>query len=90
MGVINSQQVIIGFLIVCGFMLLWSLWKRQLITMVIKGMVGMGIIWTINLLLPAIAIGLNWITVGISCILGIPGIMMMYVFKVFIFSHLLN
>lgn len=79
---INSQQVIIALIFVCVLMLIWSVWRRQLFTVIIKVVVGMGIIWATNLLLPAIAVGINVITAGIVAILGIPGIIMLYVIQV--------
>ena len=81
MGDISSQQVIIGLIIVCVFMLIWSIWKKQLLTLTAKVGVGMVIIWITNLLLPTIAIGMNAITLGIVGILGIPGIIMLYIIQ---------
>ena len=77
----NSEQVIIAFILVCLVMLFWSLWKRQVVTIIIKVVAGMGIIWVVNLILPTIAIGMNWITVGVTGILGIPGIIMLYIIQ---------
>lgn len=81
METINSEQVIIAFIFVCVVMLFWSLWKRQVLTIIIKVIIGMTIIWGVNLLLPSSAIGINAITAGISGILGIPGIMMLYIIQ---------
>ncbi len=78
MGTVNSQEVIIGFIIVCVIMLFWSIWKRQLLTMLIKMTVGMVIIGIINMIFPTIAIGMNVLTAGVTGILGIPGIVMLY------------
>ena len=79
METVNSEQVIIGFILVCVIMLFWSLWKRQLVTIIIKMIMGMAIIGAVNLILPTIAIGINGLTVGVTGILGIPGIIMLYV-----------
>lgn len=76
---INSQQVIIALIFVCILMLIWSVWRKQLLTIIIKVVVGMGIVWLVNLLFPFIAIGLNGITAGVIGILGLPGIIMLYV-----------
>lgn len=81
MGNFNSQQVIIIFLLICGLMLVWSLWKKQLITVIIKFIIGIGILWIINIFLPTIAIGINFLTIGIVGILGIPGIIMLYIIQ---------
>lgn len=81
METINSEQVIIAFILVCVVMLFWSLWKRQVLTIIIKVIIGMAIIWGVNWLLPSRAIGINAITAGISGILGIPGIVMLYVIQ---------
>lgn len=81
MRTVNSEQVIIVFILVCLIMLFWSLWKRQVVTIIIKVVAGMGIIWAINLLLPTIAIGMNGITAGVTGILGIPGIIMLYIIQ---------
>jgi len=62
-------------------MLFWSLWKRQLLTIIIKMIIGMAAIGVINLILPTIAIGINGVTVGVTGILGIPGIIMLYVIQ---------
>lgn len=78
---INSEQVIIAFIFVCVVMLFWSLWKRQVLTIIIKVIIGMAIIWGVNLLIPSRAIGINGITAGISGILGIPGIVMLYIIQ---------
>lgn len=82
METINSQQVIIALIFVCGLMLVWSVWRKQLFTIITKVIIGMGIIWGLNLILPAIAVGMNGITAGIVAILGIPGIIMLYVIQV--------
>ncbi|HHX62709.1 MAG TPA: hypothetical protein GX707_18640 [Epulopiscium sp.] len=81
MGNLNSQQIIIGLIAVCVLMLVWSIWKKELCTIIVKIGVGIIIIWTANLLLPAIAIGINAITLGIVGILGIPGIIMLYIIQ---------
>lgn len=81
MRIVNSQQVIIGLIIVCALMLIWSIWKKQLLTLIAKLGVGMIIIWIVNLILPTIAIGINAITVGVVGILGIPGIIMLYIIQ---------
>lgn len=81
MGNVSSQQVIIGFILVCIVMLIWSIWKKELLTIVIKTAVGMGLIWIINVLIPTLAIGINLITVGVAGILGIPGIIMLYIIQ---------
>ncbi len=81
MGEISSQQVIIGLIVVCAIMLIWSIWKKQLLTLTAKVGVGMIIIWITNLLLPTIAIGMNAITLGVVGILGIPGIIMLYMIQ---------
>ena len=81
-GNINSQQVIIGLIVVCLIMLVWSIWKKQLLTMTIKVILGLGIVWITNLLLPNIAIGINAVTAGVVGILGIPGIIMLYIIKI--------
>ncbi len=82
MGNLNSQQVIIGLIVVCALMLIWSIWKKELLTLIVKIGVGMIIIWTTNLILPTIALGINGITVGVVGILGIPGIIMLYIIQV--------
>ena len=82
MGNLNSQQVIIGLIVVCVLMLIWSIWKKELLTLIVKIGVGMIIIWTTNLILPTIALGINGITVGVVGILGIPGIIMLYIIQV--------
>lgn len=81
MGEMNSHQVIVGLIIVCAIMLVWSLWKKQLLTLIVKLGIGMIIIWTTNLLVPTIAIGINAITLGIVGILGVPGIIMLYIIQ---------
>lgn len=81
MGTVNSEQVIIGFIIVCVIMLFWSIWKRQLLTIIIKIVGGMAVIGVVNMLFPAIAIGINGLTAGITGILGIPGIVMLYIIQ---------
>lgn len=81
MGAVNSEQVIIAFILVCLVMLFWSLWKKQLITITIKVVVGMGMISLVNLILPTMAIGINGLTAGVTGILGIPGIIMLYLIQ---------
>ncbi|NLI89478.1 MAG: hypothetical protein GX366_03605 [Epulopiscium sp.] len=76
---VNSQQVIIALIFVCVLMLIWSVWRKQLLTVFLKVVVGMGIVWLINLLFLFIAIGLNGITAGTIAILGLPGIVMLYI-----------
>jgi len=80
-GTVNSEQVIIGFIAVCMVMLFWSLWKRQVLTIIIKMIIGMATIGVVNLILPTMAIGINGVTVGVTGILGIPGIIMLYVIE---------
>lgn len=81
MGNLNSQQVTIALIVVCVLMLIWSIWKKELLTFVVKIGVGMIIIWTTNLIFPTVAIGINAITVGVVGILGIPGIIMLYIIQ---------
>lgn len=81
MGEISSQQLIIGLIMVCALMLVWSIWKKELLALIVKVGVGLIIIWTTNLLVPAIAIGINAITLGVVGILGIPGIIMLYMIQ---------
>ncbi len=81
MGNINSQQITIALIMVCILMLIWSIWKKEVLTLIVKVGVGMIIIWTVNLLFPTIAIGINAITIGVAGILGIPGIIMLYIIQ---------
>lgn len=81
MGEINSQEVIIGLIVVCALMLIWSIWKKELLTLALKVVLGMIIIGITNYLIPTIAIGINAITVGTIGILGIPGVIMLYIIQ---------
>lgn len=78
----SSQQIIIVLIIACMIMLLWSLWKKELLGIICKVIIGTGIIWVINLIFPTIAIGINGITAAIIGVLGIPGLIMLYLIQI--------
>ena len=81
MGNLSSQQITIALITICALMLIWSIWKKEVLTLIVKIGVGMIIIWIVNIIFPTIAIGINAITIGVAGILGVPGIIMLYIIQ---------
>ena len=77
----GGDLVIYVFIGICILILIGLLFKKQLVDFLINGITGVVIIYCINGLLPIYAIGINYVTIGIATLLGIPGIITVYIVK---------
>ncbi len=65
-------------------MLIYYLFKKQLKTISLNIVLGVVIIYVINMIYPSISIGINPITIISMGMMGGPGIAMLYIAKIII------
>lgn len=76
------SELLMWFLgIVAMLVVLSILTKNQVLWFAAKLCIGPLIIIMLNQFIPAYAIGINYFTIGISGVLGFPGVMMLYLFQ---------
>lgn len=80
----NGDLVIFICIGICIVILVWILFGKQLFNLLVNGVAGFIIIYCINGLLPAYAIGVNILTMGIATLLGIPGVITLYIITMII------
>ncbi len=80
----NGDLVIFICIGICIAILVWILFGKQIFNFIINGVAGFIIIYCINGLLPTYAIGINLLTMGVASLLGIPGIITLYIISMMI------
>ncbi len=80
----NGDLVIFICIGICIVILVWILFGKQLFNLLVNGVAGFIVIYCINGLLPAYAIGVNILTMGIATLLGIPGVITLYIITMII------
>lgn len=76
MGINPVILICIG---ICVMILMWVLFQELFIKLLSRVVIGAIIIYSINEVLPQYAIGINAMTIGCSGVLGIPGVVMVYI-----------
>lgn len=66
---------------ICLFVLLWVVFKEVIIRVLLRAAIGIGAMYLVQILVPMYAVGINWLTIGCACVLGVPGIGMLFVMK---------
>lgn len=70
---------------ICAVMLIGVMGKKTIITLFKRGIVGVSLIIAINLVVPeTLEIGINFITIGCTSLLGVPGVVMLYIINLMI------
>lgn len=76
------HPVILGSIVFCLLLLISILGKKTIVNMIKRMVIGSCCIIAINLLLPeTFRIGVNLLTVGCTSLLGIPGVVMLYLIE---------
>lgn len=77
-----ENYLVIGVIVVIvGFAFIGSIIRNKLMCGVAKGGAWSLLIVVINYILPQFAIGFNLYTIGVAMVLGLPGIMSMYLLQ---------
>ena len=78
------QLLLSVFIVICVLLLLSAMTKSKLMDFVARGFIGSVMIVVMNCLLPQYVIGLSFYTVGFTAILGMPGLMTLYIFRMIV------
>lgn len=80
-----DPQMVLGILAGIGLLVMLGLMvKNKIIYWISRAGMGALMIIVMNVLLPQSEIGFNLYTIGFSTLLGLPGVMTMYLFKLMI------
>lgn len=74
----RGNAIILISIIICVVALLWEIYEDKLSKLVLRILMGAVVITVVNLILPQYAVGINLITLGCSGILGLPGVVTLY------------
>ena len=78
----SISPIIMFFIGICVVMLIWILAKDIIMTISIRALVGTLLIIFVNSFIPSQhQIGVNFISILCSGVLGIPGVAMLYLFN---------
>lgn len=80
----NGNLVIFICIGICVMILIGLLFEKQIVTLLINGVSGVVVMYCINSILPAYAIGINLLTIGTVTLLGLPGVVTLYIIKLII------
>lgn len=80
----NGNLVIFICIGICVMILIGLLFEKQIVTLLINGVSGVVVMYCINSILPAYAIGINLLTMGTVTLLGLPGVATLYIIKLII------
>ena len=80
----NGNLVIFICIGICVMILIGLLFEKQIVTLLINGVSGVVVMYCINSILPAYAIGINLLTMGTVTLLGLPGVVTLYIIKLII------
>ena len=80
----NGDLVIFICIGICIMILIGLLFKKQLVSLLFNGVSGIVVIYCINGLFPIYAIGINGLTIGIATLLGLPGVITLYIITMLI------
>lgn len=81
----GENQIIVLIVVIAVMIgLIYSLVKRPkiILYLVIRAMVGTGIIYVVNHFVAA-GVGINLCTIGVSGVLGIPGVILLYAINIY-------
>lgn len=77
-----EKYLVIGVItVILGFAFIGSIIRNKMMCGVAKGGVCSLLIVVINYIIPQFAIGFNLCTIGVAMILGLPGVMSMYLLQ---------
>lgn len=75
----NIHTIILMCLGLCIILLCSVVGMKTILNLLVRGAVGLSLIIAINIFMPeALRIGINLLTMGCTTVLGIPGIVMLY------------
>ncbi len=77
----SGNFVILIAIGICTLILLWVLFEKQINYLLTNTIGGVIIIYFVNSIWVQGSIGINVLTLSISALLGIPGIVMLYILK---------
>lgn len=77
----SSNLVVFICIGICVLILIGVLFEKQVLSLLINGISGGMVIYCVNGLLPAYAVGINVLTLGMATVLGFPGVITLYVIK---------
>ena len=65
-------------------LIVWYLFRNIICKIIERLSLGLIIVLIVNCMIPAYEIGINWITLGCIGILGMPGVMTLYIINMVI------
>ncbi|NLL70456.1 MAG: hypothetical protein GX238_04915 [Epulopiscium sp.] len=84
---VEENTVLLWMILICCFILVLIIFAKPvklLLKVVRNGLLGMAGIWILNFLFSSfqLQVGINWITGLVIGILGIPGVVLLYLLKI--------
>lgn len=77
--------VIVNCLIVCGVLLLGVIFDEYVLKWIRNGIIGVACIYICDLFLPVMwQVGISSLTVLVAALLGIPGVLILYLFSIYL------
>ena len=80
----NMQLICSVFIVICILALVSIVAKNKIVQLLMRGGIGSVLIVVMNCLLPQYIIGINFFTIGFSALLGLPGIMTLYILQMIV------
>lgn len=75
----DVQEIVIAIVTIGVIMGIWYLCREFVCKILGRILIGIVMIIVVNIVLPQYAIGLNWISMGCASILGMPGVITLYI-----------
>lgn len=75
----DVQEIVIAIVTIGVIMGIWYLCREFICKILGRILIGIVLIAVVNIILPQYAIGLNWMTMGCAGVLGLPGVVTLYI-----------
>lgn len=79
------HPIIVNCLIVCGVLLIGVIFDEYVLKWIRNGIIGVTCIYICDLFLPVMwQVGISSLTVLVAALLGIPGVLILYLFSIYL------
>lgn len=75
----DVQEIVFASVTVGIVLGIWFLCREFICKVMGRILLGILLIVTVNLVIPQYAIGINWLSMGCAGVLGVPGVVTLYV-----------
>lgn len=75
----DGQTIVLVGVTIGIVVLIWFLCKDVVCKVLERVLLGIILIFIVNMMIPQYAIGVNWLSMGCAGVLGVPGVVTLYV-----------